>query len=128
MALPGFDLGVAADRLCTTLRRLDLRWQYRAQLATGIGRARANVWSRAARRKKQEVDDDERNEDEDDDDDDDDDDEEEAALAFQIRLQNQVEGQERPDGEMHVLVRWLEGRDSVMFESFCGMLKRSLKD
>lgn len=120
MALPGFDLGVAADRLCTTLRRLDLRWQYRAQLATGIGRARANVWSRAARRKQQVVDDDERNEDEDDD-------EEEAALAFQIRLQYQVQSQVTPEGEIQVLVRWLEGQDSVLFESFCGMLKRSLK-
>lgn len=43
------------------------------------------------------------------------------ALGFKVRLRKGDEG------GVEVLVRWLQGRDSVLFESFCGMLKRQLK-
>lgn len=41
----------------------------------------------------------------------------EVALAFKISLTE--------NGAMEV--RWLRGRDYVLFESFCGMLKRGVK-
>ena len=42
------------------------------------------------------------------------------ALGFKIRLEGYGKG-------ANVMVRWLQGRDSVLFESFCGMVKRQLK-
>ena len=42
------------------------------------------------------------------------------ALGFKVRLRKGDEG------GVEVVVRWLQGRDSVLFESFCGMLKRQL--
>lgn len=38
------------------------------------------------------------------------------ALRFDIDVR---------DGDMEV--RWLQGKDNILFESFCGMLKRSMK-
>ena len=86
-------------------------------MATGLGFAKANVWSRAARRKQQQSstdipDKDQTMKDEDENG--------EPALGFQIRL---VKGN---GGVVEVMVRWLQGTDSVLFESFCGMLKRQL--
>jgi 23S rRNA (adenine1618-N6)-methyltransferase len=40
----------------------------------------------------------------------------EVALRFDINVR---------EGDMEV--RWLQGKDSILFESFCGMLKRSMK-
>lgn len=99
---------------------LDLRWQYRPIMTTGVGFATGNVWSRAVRRKQQqqkhsldpdgtnnhlpsEVDG-----------------EVKSLFGFKVTLQ-----QETNSGAT-VKVRWLQGRDSVLFESFCGMLKRQL--
>ena len=79
-------------------------------MATGVGFAKGNVWSRAARRKqKPENLPDVESVGE----------EEEAALGFKIQLQGQKDGTQ-------VSVRWLQGLDSVLFESFCGMLKRQM--
>ena len=103
----------AAERVNSVLGDLDLQWQYQPTLSTGIGYARSNVWSRAARRKKdnfqvaKNVTDDEEEEDG------------EAAIGFKIRLVAAENGQV-------VQVRWLRGKDSVLFESFCGMLKRQI--
>lgn len=85
-------------------------------MATGAGFAKGNVWSRAARRKQQQSPtnstdkDQDMNESEDGG----------PVLGFKIRL-------EILGGGTVVKVRWLQGRDSVLFESFCGMLKRQLK-
>ena len=85
-------------------------------MATGVGFAKSNVWSRAARRKQQhsptETTDKDHamNEDEDGG----------PALGFKIQLRKETEG------GIQVMVRWLQGRDSVLFESFCGMLKGQL--
>lgn len=104
-----------SHRLNDTLQALDLQWQYRPIMATGVGFAKGNVWSRAARRKQQQSPNDSScndptmNEGEDG----------EPALGFKIRLNGHGGGAE-------VMVRWLQGRDSVLFESFCGMLKRQL--
>ena len=105
-----------SHRLCDALQTLDLQWQYRPIMATGVGFAKENVWSRAARRKQHQSPtssanrDQAMNESEDG----------EPALGFKIRL-------EGFGGGAVVKVRWLQGRDSVLFESFCGMLKRQLK-
>ena len=89
-----------------------------------MGFATGNVWSRAARRKRElsqsqsslstgienlEVKSDE--------------DEVEPALGFKITLQAANEGR-----SVVVKLRWLQGKDSVLFESFCGMLKRQLNE
>ena len=87
-------------------------------MATGVGFAKANVWSRAARRKQQQspigsTDKDHGMNKESED--------EGPALGFKIQLRKGNEG------ETEVMVRWLQGTDSVLFESFCGMLKRQLQ-
>lgn len=47
-------------------------------------------------------------------------DDSEPVFGFKVQLQSS----ERGSVEVHV--RWIQGRDSVLFESFCGMLKRQL--
>lgn len=82
-----------------------------------MGFARANVWSRAARRqqKREAADGGDLTEKSDDDDEE----VEEAALGFKIQLTKESE-------VVAVSVRWLQGVDSVLFESFCGMVKRQM--
>ena len=107
-----------SHRLNDTIQALDMRWQYRPIMATGVGFAKGNVWSRAARRKQQQSPQDSTDNDltmsEEDED-------RGPALGFKIQLRKGDEG------GTHVMVRWLQGRDSVLFESFCGMLKRQLR-
>ena len=107
-----FDISVeyheCAHRLQSVFSGLEVRWQYRPAIATGVGFAKGNVWSRAARRKQKQ----EELPDADDED-------EEPALGFKIRLNGRVDA-------TNVMVRWLQGRDSVLFESLCGMLKRQM--
>ncbi|EED15582.1 DUF890 domain protein [Talaromyces stipitatus ATCC 10500] len=43
---------------------------------------------------------------------------EEAALGFRIDLSLQA------DHSVDVVIRWIKGSDQVLFESFCGMIKR----
>ena len=98
------------------MQNLDLQWRYRPLIATGLAFTRGNVWCRAARRKKQQstgdqltLSDTSLN-----------DEQEEPALGVKVRLAV------KKQGVAALLVRWLQGRDSVLFESFCGMLKRQL--
>jgi len=77
-----------------------------------MGFSEKAVWSRAARRgmvKKEEgsmeVDD-----------------EEDLGFGFKIYVQGTVDGK----AVNMTTVRWIKGHDSVLFESFCGMLKRNL--
>ncbi|KAI9805089.1 MAG: hypothetical protein M1825_000923 [Sarcosagium campestre] len=96
-----------------------LQWQWRPGIATGVGFARENVWSRASRRRKTPHKDtdasmhDTETSDED---------EEEPALGFRIDVREITES-----GHTGVTIRWLKGKDSVLFESFCGMLKRKVE-
>lgn len=113
--------GEAADLLNSTLMPLDLVWNWDTNTLSGHGSAKANVWSRSARRKQKRgttsdgqtignqtnMDQDMGGPDEN----------KEVALAFKISLTE--------NGAMEV--RWLRGRDYVLFESFCGMLKRGVK-
>lgn len=98
------------------VRSLDLQWQWRSNISTGVGFALSNAWSRQARRKKAQHHDQvtvagPENEGKI---------EEHAALGFKISVT-------RVDGKNEVMVRWLKGTDAVVFESFCGMLKRKLQ-
>ncbi|KAK5020299.1 hypothetical protein LTR60_000641, partial [Cryomyces antarcticus] len=49
--IPILHADVTCGLVHATLDALDLRWQWRPSIATGVGFAKANVWSRAARRK-----------------------------------------------------------------------------
>ncbi|GFF43305.1 putative methyltransferase-like protein C27D7.08c [Aspergillus udagawae] len=103
-----------SDKIDKELSSLRIHWTWRKNLATGVGFAMENVWSRQARRKLQisagtadmmEID------------------ESTAALGFKVQLK-----QDRLDEKcVRVVVRWLKGSDSVLFESFCGMLKRKVE-
>ncbi|KAI9807416.1 MAG: Methyltransferase-like protein 16 [Piccolia ochrophora] len=107
-------IDVIGQRLNTVLTEAPLQWQWRAPLATGVGFAMENVWSRASRRQRGSSDDTTHDADEID--------EEEAALGFKVQLRGLKDSQ-----NTGVVIRWLKGNDSVLFESFCGMLKRKFE-
>lgn len=118
--IPTTSVDLVGSKISALLEGLDLQWRYRSQISTGVGFARANVWSRAARRQRQreaagggEV------REKSDDDDNDDERIEEAALGFKIQLA-------RGSEVVAVSIRWLQGVDCVLFESFCGMVKRQM--
>lgn len=104
------------DAEFSSLRYFQYTW-YSKQSC--IGYAREDVWSRKARRKfareqhdggmnsEQSVSHDVKALDI-----------ETAALGFRIDLSLQA------DHSVDVVVRWIKGSDQVLFESFCGMLKR----
>ena len=117
-------------RVQKTMQSLDLRWIYRSQLSAGIALAKGNVWSRSARRKKEkgastpqfegtdeagkpktQADESEEEEDV------------QLGVKILIRRSHPVQAQ-TPSMQTEVTVRWLQGMDSVLLESFCGMLKR----
>ncbi|KAL8669648.1 MAG: hypothetical protein Q9168_005774 [Polycauliona sp. 1 TL-2023] len=115
--LPTPSIDLAGSKICMLLQSLDLQWRYRAQISTGVGFARANVWSRAARRQQKRGAGGGETSAEKSDQDDDDEDVDEAALGFKIQLTREGEA-------VAVSIRWLQGADCVLFESFCGMVKR----
>ena len=108
-------LHASVERLNQILNALDLRWQYKSIITTGVGFAKDNVWSRSARRRQQQQNSQNQTHDQEMDPED-----YEPALGFKVRLQQQKE-----EG-VEVHLRWLKGRNSVLFESFCGMLRRQL--
>ena len=109
------------DDLCATLdaelSALPILWHFRKNLSTGIGFATENVWSRQARRKMHGVDVDVYRRDRID--------EARAALGFKVQVR--LDGILAEERGVRVMVRWLKGSESVLFESFCGMLKRKLE-
>ncbi|KAI9777181.1 MAG: hypothetical protein M1839_009024 [Geoglossum umbratile] len=100
--------GGVGKRLDIALGGLPLHWQWRPAQATGVGFAKENVWSRASRRKGQasliEMDGEDNGE---------------PVLGFKVQVESGGEA-----GGSEVRVRWMKGGDAVLFESFCGMLKR----
>ncbi|KAI9693265.1 MAG: hypothetical protein M1822_005261 [Bathelium mastoideum] len=102
-----------------TLRPLDMRIEADMEKKTIMGFARENVWSRAARRKRarenahsgsrdeemKEVEKDQGESDE----------EEDVALGFKVEAR-----------KGSIDIRWLEGMESSLFESFVGMLHRAV--
>ena len=125
VAVSGAGVEEVDERVNAVLAELDLRWQWRAALHTGVAFARENVWSRSARRKRkfqQEVkekvknkNDEAKDDEEDEDGPSSDEEEDPVALAVKITCSpNRVD------------IRWLRGTDFTLWESFCGMLKRAL--
>jgi 23S rRNA (adenine1618-N6)-methyltransferase len=111
------ELGEKVDAV---MKELDIRWQWRASIHTGVAFARENVWSRSARRKRkfqqqQKGEKEARGEEEAEGESSSSEDEEPVALAVKI-----VCGPGRVD------IRWLRGTDFTLWESFCGMMKRAL--
>jgi 23S rRNA (adenine1618-N6)-methyltransferase len=104
------DVGGQIDK---EMEASGLKWQWKRGIAQGLGMAERDVWSRKARRRKG---DGHRQGDDVDEDGD-------AALVFKISLSTSREG----GSGVSVNVRWLQGRDSVLFESFCGWLKRKVE-
>lgn len=94
-----------------TLSQLPLKWQWRSTISTGIGFSSKAVWSRAARRHVGKASGEDM-------------DEEDMALGFMIQIEQLPGGQ--PGSK--ATARWLKGHDSVLFESFCGMLKRKIEE
>ena len=45
----------------------------------------------------------------------------EHVLGFKLEIRQNIEG-----NITKVTCRWLKGKDAILFESFCGMLKRQL--
>ncbi|KAL8684345.1 MAG: hypothetical protein Q9224_006417 [Gallowayella concinna] len=120
--IPAASITNVERRMNSVLENLYLQWQYRGQISTGVGFATANVWSRAARRQQKKKEGESiAQESGDEEEEDDDDEEEEPALGFKIQLRMAKESE-----GVGVMVRWLQGRESVLFESFCGMLKRQI--
>lgn len=120
------------EKLDAILKDLDVRWRWREAIAIGVMEAKENVWSRAARRRKRRVvevmrrDERESNfaensallvDDAADDDDEKNGEEEKENVALAVKISCRIE---------EVNVRWLRGNDYVLFESFCGMVKREL--
>ncbi|MCJ1370519.1 hypothetical protein MMC20_001732 [Loxospora ochrophaea] len=113
------------SHLSSLLHPLDLQWRYQPPSLQGLVVARQNVWSRSARRRRRkkphshshsqadsssssssssgnDI----------------------PALACMIQLSPSKPNEEEEGSE--VAIRWMRGRDSVLFESFCGMVRRGL--
>lgn len=95
------------------LSQLPLQWMWEASISTGIGFSEKAVWSRASRRQvaRKQGDAVEYND-------------PEMTLGFKIH----VEPNPGDESGTKVTIRWLKGHDTVLFESFCGMLKRKIED
>ena len=107
------NVGKKLDELMSSLSCPAFKWSYYAAGLVGIGSAAKNVWSRSARRDR------DRNMDIDDEDEI----SHKPALMFRINIKLT----EQSDNSQVVLdLVWLSGKDSVLFESFCGMVKREL--
>ncbi|KAK4955776.1 hypothetical protein LTR10_006715 [Elasticomyces elasticus] len=95
---------------------LGVRWLWRGEEGVGVMEAKEDVWSRAARRKKKFA--------------------ESAGVMKESEVVVEGSSEEEEEivglavkitcGDGEVDVRWLRGRDYVLFESFCGLMKRSL--
>ena len=105
------SIGDLGERLDREIRGLDVRWQWKPSTREGLAMAGRDVWSRKARRKTRDAM--EEGEDED----------QGPALVLKVALAP-VEGR----NVVAIDVRWLQGSDSVLFESFCGWLKRKMQN
>lgn len=105
---------------------LQTPWYWNQEKTSGIGFTKGNVWSRQTRRKRAQQQQDQQNlaggqatsgtehwqeitKDG-------------AAFGFKIQIR-----QRGPNNDLEILIRWVKGIDSVLFESFCGMLKRKVE-
>ncbi|OJD13922.1 hypothetical protein AJ78_05685 [Emergomyces pasteurianus Ep9510] len=144
---PSTALSAVIEAVNSTIAALDTYWRWNSNTCTGIGFARGNAWSRHARRQrekkameaaqtraatavnaaaantegpgnsKERSNNDDNNQGEfipgqqD----------KGAELGFKVSVRGNMEGQ------AEVAVRWIKGFDAVLFESFCGFLKRKVE-
>lgn len=136
------DLAVLETKIGEEIGELDVRWKYLPGRRTGMVMSKeGDVWSRKARRRKvhhhHRQEDHEMGDGDGDDDDDEQDDEDgqkererEPALVARITLSvvDEAGGQGTGSGtgKTRVNLRLLQGHDAVLFESFCGWLKRKV--
>ncbi|KAJ5577438.1 uncharacterized protein N7459_006402 [Penicillium hispanicum] len=116
---PETSIDSASATLNADLCSLPWYWNWDQKSSAGIGFAAENVWSRQARRKLKlagqegpsaklgTIPD-------------------QVALGSRIRLRL-IHGQTLSKPEVHVSISWIQGTDSVLFESFCGMVKRKME-
>ncbi|KAK5676404.1 hypothetical protein LTS10_011217 [Elasticomyces elasticus] len=116
------------------VRELDVRWMWKGGEGVGVMEAKEDVWSRAARRKKKFAENDGVAK--------------EPELAKETGVVKEIEVMKKTEVEMEgssedeeeivglavkitcedgeIDIRWLRGQDHVLFESFCGLMKRSM--
>ena len=110
MQVAGQDFTEVHIKLKGIFIDLGLLLEWDAICLSTIGFVHKNVWSRAARReaaKRRKIDEGLG----------------EPVMGFKITMREV----ENSKGATEVVIRWLMGDDSVLFESFCGMLKRKLE-
>ncbi|KAI2794133.1 RNA N6-adenosine-methyltransferase METTL16 [Penicillium oxalicum] len=109
----------AISRMNAEFASLPWHWTWHKDLSAGVGFAPENVWSRQARRKMKLL----------------------AGqaqsgtllavpkvIALGVRVQLRLlPGEDRESKEVQATIRWIQGTDSVIFESFCGMAKRKIE-
>jgi 23S rRNA (adenine1618-N6)-methyltransferase len=100
------------QRINETLSQLPLKWMWKPSISTGLGFSEKAVWSRASRRhlaarQGEGIDEDG-----------------EMGFGFKVRVEANLGRQ----AGSKVIVRWIKGHKGVIFESFCGMLKRKVEE
>lgn len=99
-----------------TLSGLIPLWSWESELFVGTGFCEKAVWSRASRRNRGDTNEKPNDTSELS--------PENMAFGFKISLEElDIDTQ-----GTKVIIRWLKGHDSVLFESLCGMVKRKLQD
>lgn len=118
------DVARVGGRVNAILEALPLQWMWKAGISTGVGFATGNVWSRSARRRSARGQAGQRR-------DEGSEGEDEMTFGFKMTVRELggvgIEAEKNDGKGVQVVVRWLKGLDSTLFESFCGMVKRKLE-
>ncbi|EEQ31252.1 DUF890 domain-containing protein [Microsporum canis CBS 113480] len=116
-SMPCKSIDLLIEAIDTEIKSFRIPWEWDNKKSSGLGFTTENAWSRQARRKRQQQD---------------------AAkdgfnnagtqsntedVVFGFIIQVRRLSPENAD----ITVRWVKGFDSVIFESFCGMLKRKVE-
>jgi len=118
---------VTAQKIHITIQSLPIKWKFNPSLGIGIGFCDTAVWSRSARRKQvhrpSSGSQDEKMKDNEEDSDEETD-VEEMKFGFKISISRGEMEERKEEDNGKVVIRWMKGDNSVIFESFCGMMKR----
>ncbi|KAI5301291.1 hypothetical protein KEM55_006094 [Ascosphaera atra] len=132
------------NRIKDDLSKLDMAWTWNPDSTSGIGWSTGDVWSRKARRmrmmKKRKREDDEEGTSKPDQGKKEEEKLGPGSASFGVRISicecpqereklgEEQGGQARSNAKLEVKIRWLKGDDTVLFESFCGMVKRKVEE
>lgn len=123
IAIPEHTKEALADSVNSTLNELSLNWSFDPENFTGLGISRGNIWSRHARRKRKL-----------------------QEMTISLSSHNPKPGETSsvatpspssaellPEMVFRVSIftgsvtlHWLKGVDEVLWDSFCGMMRRKL--